>query len=205
MMKHLWKPGLGIFIFVTMATNVWGQPYVGGQQQGSTESFMEWAAEQMQQIRGAVASLEMQLENMWSDSRQAGGAQIPATEPGNQPTMGAGNGQTQGGQQGRVAGSGQTGIVNPLYQGSRRGMGGGGICPPGTGGGRAGSARGMGAGLGSISGGALPGQMQNVLSGSGRGQGTSGFTSRGSGRGRGSGGMSSSMNSSGKGRGRRRK
>jgi hypothetical protein len=62
----------------------------------------------------------------------------------------------------------------------------------------------MGAGRGRISGGAFPGQVQNVPSGSGRGQGATGVTSMGSGRGRGSGGKSAGMSSIGRGRGRRR-
>jgi hypothetical protein len=206
MMKQLWKLGLGIFIFASMTTNVWGQRYVGGQQQDSTESFKAWAAEQMQQIQEAVSSLKTQLAGFWSDSRPAGGIQDPTTEPGSQPSVGGGRGQSMGGQQGRMPTRGQNAVDDSFNPGSVTSMGrGAGVRPQGTGRGRGGSARGMGVGRGGLSGGAFPGELQNVPSGSGRGRGTSGLTSMGSGRGRGSGGMGSAIQGSGRGKGRRRK
>jgi hypothetical protein len=196
-MKQLWKACLGIFTFATLTANAWGQSYEGTRRKGTTESILAWTTEQVEQIKEALSSWEMDLQNRWADFRQGRSRpQSSSMGSSSRSSSGQGRGQRVVG----VSGRGQDADRNFLDPGTGSPGRGAVVCPQGTGR----SGRGKGTGRARASGRVVRvrGQLQSP---SGGASGMRGLTSMDSRLGNGSRGKGSGLSASGRGKGRRKR
>jgi hypothetical protein len=200
MTTRLYTLGLTLFLFIAITSHVWGQPYDGEEQQGSTESFMSWAAAQVGWMKDVASRWQMKLESLWSGSQPSAPVQnpevqtdLPVSDPrGRLPDDYENGSKGPSGLDGQIA-------VDPEGSGLGNVTGTRGI-------GTAGDSTYRGRGSSQGRGGGAASQVTGFSSGAGRGsKPSSGTHSAGAGRGRGSGAKGSPLNGSSQGKGRRKK